>query len=266
MKTFNIQKAGVFVAVVLIGGILFSGCSLFQKRYEKTEKKEFSINVSGKKRVVLDNTNGDIKIVKNTSDSMLRIKAEGTFHLTKKEMKEELDRIRIHIDSTGEEIKIKTDYIKEKRFINFQFNIGSEIDYELAVPEGIEVSVDNTNGKAEVKDVNNDISLNITNGGIYFDNPTGNLKVDITNGKIKGELDSARGVNFKITNGSISLALGDNFSGRFNLETVNGKIKTNDISFKDISKENKNFKGNLGDGKAEIIMETINGSIKLSKK
>lgn len=266
MKTFNIQKTGVFIAVVLIGGILFSGCSLFQKRYEKTEKKEFSVNVSGKKRVVLDNTNGDIKVVKNSSDSTLKIKAEGTFHLTKKEMKEELDRIRIYIDSTGEEIKIKTDYIKEKRFINFQLNIGSEIDYELAVPEGIEVSIDNTNGKAHVEEVNNDISLNLTNGSIYFDNPTGNIKVDITNGKIKGELDSAKGLNFKLTNGNITLSLGDKFSGRFNLETVNGKIKTNDLIFKDVSKENKNFKGNLGDGKAEIYLETINGSIKLSGK
>lgn len=266
MKTFNSKRAGVFIAVVLIGGILFSGCSLFQKRYEKSEKKEMTVNVSGKKRIVLDNTSGDVKLIRNTADSTLRIKAEGIFHLTKKEMKEDLDRIRIHIDSTGEVIKIKTDYIKEKRFINFQFNIGSEIDYELAVPEGIEVSVDNTNGKAEVKDLNNDINLNLTNGSVYFDNPSGNIKVDITNGKIKGELDSAKSLNFKLTNGSITLSLGEKFSGKFTLETVNGKIKTNDLSFKDVSKEKKNFKGNLGEGNAEIYMETVNGSIKLSKK
>jgi len=266
MKTNNFKKAGILIAVVLIGGILFSGCSLFQKRYEKTEKKEFSVNVTGKKRVILDNTNGDIKVVRNSSDSTLRIKAEGTFHLTKKEMKEELDRIRIHIDSTGDEIKIKTDYVKEKRFVNFQFNIGSEIDYELAVPEGIEVSIDNTNGKAEIREVSNDVSLNLTNGSIYFDNPTGNLKVDITNGKVKGELDSVKGLNFKLTNGNITISLGDKFSGKFSLETVNGKIKTNDLEFKNATKEKKNFSGSLGNGTEEIFMETINGSIKLTKK
>lgn len=266
MKKLNYNKTGLFIVIVLLGGILFSGCSLFQKRYEKSEKKEISVNTSGKKKVVLDNTNGDVKIVKNTTDSSLRIKAEGVFHLTKKELKEDIERIKIHIDSTGDVIRIKTDYVKEKRFFNFHFDIGSDIDYELAVPEGIEISVDNTNGKAEVKEVKNDISLNLTNGSVTFDNPTGHIKVDITNGKIRGELDSIKGLNFKMTNGSISLSLGDKFSGRFNLETVNGKIKTNDLEFKNVSKEKKNFKGSLGESDAEIYMETVNGNIKLTKK
>jgi DUF4097 and DUF4098 domain-containing protein YvlB len=266
MNTLYYKKAGVFLIIVLTGGILFSGCSLFQKRYEKTEKKEISVNVSGKKRVVLDNTNGDIKVVRNTTDSTLIIKAEGVFHLTKKEMKEDIERIRINVDSTGEVIKIKTDYSREKHFFNFQINLGSEVDYTLIVPDGIDVGIDNTNGKAEVKQINNDINLNLTNGSVKLDNPTGVIRIDITNGKINGDLDSVKGLNFKITNGSINLSLGSKFSGKFNIETINGKIKTNDLSFKDVSNDKKSLRGTLGDGNADIIMETVNGSIKLSGK
>lgn len=266
MNKLYFKKAGVFLIIVLIGGILFSGCSLFQKRYEKTEKKEISVNVSGKKKVVLDNTNGDIKVVKNSSDSTLIVKAEGTFHLTKRELDEDKDRIKIKIDSTGDVITIKTDYVREKRFFSFHFNLGSEIDYELLVPEGIEVSIDNTNGKAEISEISNTVKVNLTNGNVTLHNPTGLVKVDITNGKIKGELDSAKGLNLKITNGSIALSLGEKFSGKFRIETVNGIIKTNDLSFKDVSNDKKNFKGTLGSGDADIIMETVNGSIKLSGK
>ena len=89
MDTFKLKSAGIFLIVALIGAVMLSGCSLFQKRYEKVEKKEFTVNTAGKKKIVLNNTNGDIKITKSSVDSVLIIKAEATFHLTKKELKEE---------------------------------------------------------------------------------------------------------------------------------------------------------------------------------
>ncbi|MCX6163516.1 MAG: hypothetical protein NTU73_01420 [Ignavibacteriae bacterium] len=164
MNIIKYKSAGVFLIVVLLCTITFSGCSLFQKRYEKTEKKEIKVNTAGRKKIVLNNTNGDIKIIKSSVDSVLIIKAEATFHLSKKELNEERERIKISVDTSESTINIKSDFVKESHLQFFNIKFGSEINYELIVPEGLEVSIDNTNGKAEIYEVKNDVNINITNG------------------------------------------------------------------------------------------------------
>lgn len=266
MNMLKIKSTIVFFIIVIIGAVAFSGCSLFQKRYEKTEKKEFTVNTAGKKKVVLDNTNGDIKIIKSSVDSVLTIKAEATFRLTKKELGEEKDRIKVTVDTTESIINIKSDFVKESKFQIFYMKFGSDINYELIVPEGLEVSIDNTNGKTEVIEVSNNVNVNITNGGVTLSRTTGKITVDITNGKVKGDLDSTKGLDIKTTNGSVSLILGEKFSGKFRMETTNGKISKKDFDFTSVDDEKKYFKGTLGNGEAEVNIETTNGKITLTKK
>jgi|WetSurMetagenome_2_1015567.scaffolds.fasta_scaffold10761_3 DUF4097 and DUF4098 domain-containing protein YvlB len=271
MNTLKIKSSGIvftvfFLVFSLLSGVFFTGCSLFQKRYEKVEKKEFTVNTAGKKKIVLNNTNGDIKITKSSVDSVLIIKAEATFHLTKKELKEERERINISIDTLESIINIKSDFVKENKFTIFNIKYGSDISYELIVPDGIEVSIDNTNGKTEVSEVNNKVDINLTNGSVKLIHTTGKISVDITNGKITGDLDSTKGLNLKTTNGNISLTLGNTFSGKFRMEVMNGKITKKDFDFTNVDDEKKYFKGTLGNGDAEIKLETINGKITLTKK
>lgn len=265
MNIYKIRITG-FLILFLVSGVLLSGCTLFSRRYEKTEKKDISVSTVNKKKVVLSNTNGDIKITKSSVDSVMRVKAEGTFHLTKKELNENRERIQIDIDSTSDVIKISSDYVREKRFFNFHVDFNNDINFEIIVPGGIEVSIDNTNGKTEVSEVNNKVNIDLTNGNVKLTHATGPLTVDLTNGKITGDLDSTKGLNLKTTNGSISLKLSDNFSGRFKMETVNGKITKKDFDFKDVDDEKKYFKGTLGNGDAEVKIETTNGKITLTKK
>lgn len=271
MNKLKIKPGGVrfsvfFLVLAMFSGVLFSGCSLFQKHYEKIEKKDITVSTVNKKKVVLNNTNGDIKITKNPADSVLRIKAEGTFHLTKREMNENKERIRINVDSTGDVIKISTDFIKEKRVFNFQINFSSDIDYELIVPEGIEVSIDNTNGKTEVAEISNKVEVNQTNGKLNLVHATGYITADLTNGKITGDLDSTKGLNLKTVNGNVSLKLSSTFTGKFRMETTNRKIVKKDFDFRDVNDDKTLFRGNLGTGDAEIRLETTNGKITLTKK
>ncbi|MFA5404414.1 MAG: hypothetical protein WC358_05730 [Ignavibacteria bacterium] len=59
MNILKNKSAGIFLIAVLLGAVTFSGCTLFQKRYEKTEKKEITVNTAGKKKVIFNNTNGN---------------------------------------------------------------------------------------------------------------------------------------------------------------------------------------------------------------
>lgn len=255
-----------FLVLSLFSSVLFSGCNLFQKKYEKTEKKEISVSTVNKKKVVLNNTNGDIKITKSSLDSALRFKAEAVYHLTKKELAENKERIKIDVDSSGDVIKITVDYIRVKRIFNFDLNLRTNLDYELFVPEGIEVSIDNTNGKTEISEVSNKVEINQTNGELNISHATGMITTDLTNGKITGDLDSTKGLNLKLTNGKITLNLGSTFSGKFRMEITNGKISKDDFDFKDVNDDRKLFRGTLGNSNAEIRLETTNGKITLNKK
>jgi DUF4097 and DUF4098 domain-containing protein YvlB len=266
IKSGSIRFAVFFLVLSMFSGVLFSGCSLFQKKYEKVEKKEISVSTLNKKKVVLNNTNGDIKITKSSLDSALRFKAEAVYHLTKKELTENKDRIKIEIDSTGDVIKISVDYVRIKRIFNFDINLRTNLDYELFVPEGIEVSIDNTNGKTDISEVSNKVEINQTNGELNISHATGIITADLTNGKIKGDLDSTKGLNLKTTNGNITLNLGSTFSGKFRMETTNGKITKKDFDFKDVNDDKKLFKGTLGNSDVDIRLETTNGKITITKK
>ena len=266
IKSGAISFSKFFLVLILFSGVLFSGCSLFQKKYEKTEKKEITVSTVNKKKVVLNNTNGDIKITKSPVDSVLRVKAEVTYRLTKKEMAENKDRIKFEVDSASDVIKISADYVRVKRIINFDINLGTDIDYELIVPDGIEVSIDNTNGETEVSEISNKLEINQTNGKLNLMHPTGFITADLTNGKITGDLDSSKGLNLKTTNGSISLTLSSTFSGKFRMETTNGKITKKDFDFRDVNDDKKLFRGTLGNGDADIRLDTTNGKITLTKK
>ena len=58
MNILKIKSGGInftvfFIALSFLAAVTFSGCSLFQKRYEKTEKKEITVSTINKKKVVL---------------------------------------------------------------------------------------------------------------------------------------------------------------------------------------------------------------------
>jgi len=94
----------------------------------------------------------------------------------------------------------------------------------------------------------------------------GNTKLEVTNGKVKGDLDSTKGLNIDVTNGKVNLNLGELFSGKFKLDVTNGKIIKDKFNFTDVSEEKKSFEGKLGDKDAEVIIDVVNGKITLSKQ
>lgn len=255
----------VFTVSVLSSG--FFGCSLMRKRYEKSEQKEFAFKLGEKKSLTLDNVNGRVSIRRSINDSLIKIKADLQTSVTKKELDEPIKNIRIEIDSSDTEIRVKTNMDYEKKM--FRFNIGksTKVDYDIEVPAGISVSVNNTNGKIYLEDLtNNDITVDVTNGGIKAEKVFGMLKFDVTNGSISAELDSVRGIDFETVNGSIKIKAGDKFSGMIDAGVVNGKISTKNLNIRIDSEGRKYLKGKIGESDAVIKLNTVNGKINIEKR
>lgn len=268
MKTKSKYLAwAVVISVTAIMLIFFQGCNFMKKRYPKTISKEYTFNASNYEKLAVENPNGDVIIRKSDNPALITVKAEVTKHLTKKELDQPLEEVMINIDSTGKTLSISDVKSKSEKGFNFKIDFGSgETSYTIYVPEGINIDVEGTNGKVDLRDFNNDINAELTNGSIKAKNIYGNLKLTLTNGSISAELDSAKGIDFETTNGSIKLDVGTGFSGVFELESRNGKVSSKDVEFTNTSEKKNQFRGTLGNGDAVVKMQTTNGKITIGKK
>lgn len=252
------------IVLLVCFAVIFSSCSLFSQRYEKIEKGEYKLNAQGKKRFSLNNINGKVKIVKSFDKDFIFIKYEKTAYVKKRELGKPMNEITLSIDSTGNEVKIETEMESEKFGIQFNSHGSNKVDYEIAVPEGMMVYVDNTNGSIEIDEVVNDAKLSTINGKINVNHSTGKLDLETTNGSIKGSVDSTKGITGSTVNGSIRFNFGPKVSAKIKADVINGSVKIDGLNMKTDKKERKYFEGILGSGDTEIKLETTNGSIRLS--
>ena len=260
-----ITKAILFL-ILLTFAVSGTGCSLFKKKYEKTETEEYTINTHNKTKISLDNTRGDIRIFRNTSDSLLRIKIEKIAYVKEKDLDKPIKYLKVKIDTSGSVVNINTEYYKETKFFNFSFSDENRLNLELHVPDGNMIVIENISGDLLMTDITNDVKADITNGDVKLEKVYGNTKLDITNGKVTGDLDSTKGLIIDVTNGKVNLNLGESFSGKFKLDVTNGKIIKEEFDFTDVKEEKKSFEGKLGDKDAEVIIDVVNGKITLSKR
>lgn len=270
MKTNNVSRTLLLSALLVFFGISamgFQGCTLFKKRYEKTEVKQYNISANNFTKLSVDNPNGNVVIRKNSTDSLVHIRAEITKYVSKKELDEPLKGTLIDIDSTGGELRIR-DVVKKDshEFISFSFRRGSSVNYEISLPAGMDLALSSTNGKIRLEDLNNNVNADLTNGSIKLENVYGKLTLELTNGSINAKLDSTKGINFETTNGSITLGIGEKFSGNFKTETVNGKVRRKNVNFNESEESKREFKGRLGDTDIEVKLQTVNGSINIERK
>ncbi|MFD2043312.1 DUF4097 domain-containing protein [Ornithinibacillus salinisoli] len=172
--------------------------------------------------------------------------------------------------------------LKEKRFFKFfSFDFSfSGPTLKVYVPEKQyeALNIDVINGKINVEDLHvNLATIETVNGAIQLrDMETNATKVNSENGKVS--LRHVRGeIIGEVTNGSISLVV-DHLDRPIDLESVNGKLRieteqepTNATIDVDVVNGKVDIFGNdsrhtvIGDGENLIKLETVNGSIKVSK-
>jgi len=184
----------------------------------------------------------------------------------KNELGDPLEGFNIKVDSSSDIIKIEVqNHYSRIHFFNFNFNNRERNSCTVYLPDGIDFQTENVNSHIEANDVNNNLILENTNGKIILKNTCGKLKLSLTNGNVELTADSTKGIKADLTNGKFTLYAGINFSGSFDISTVNGKI-TNDWKKDGLINDKRNLKGKVGISDAEIKISTTNGSIKMYSK
>jgi hypothetical protein len=256
--------------ITLLGMFAFTSMDCTFKRYDKREVTEYNIGLDGKTKVTLENFNGKIKVFKGDSASGLIIKAEKIAHVKKRELENPFTEAWISIDTSSEVVRINSEYEKSKGLIKFKFNDKdantTRINYTITIPPGIKLSIDNVNGDIEFTNIENDLDVELLNGDVEVDNICGINKFDIANGKLKGTLDSTKGLKADILNGRVDLKLDSAFSANFNIDVGNGKIEYKDLNFETLQAEKKTLRGRIGDSNAEVKIDIANGRVILKSK
>lgn len=255
----------LLLAILIIVSFTMSGCSLLSKKYEKRDNVEFKLSTAGKTKVTLENMNGKISAVKGDTTQVLIVKAVKIDKVKKKDLDKPLDYITIKFDTAGSTINISSDYSKHKSFISFSMD-GVQINYELTVPQNMEVSLDNTNGDVDVTLLDGPIEVNVTNGDIEAEHIPGKASFDITNGSFKGGLDSTKGMTLNIVNGKCELDLYKSFTGAVDAEVTNGKVTYSNLQFTNVQSEKKSFKGYIINPDPVIKIDIVNGKVTLTGK
>lgn len=282
-RSFLLAAALFFGIFILSGGLQASEKSSSLKDFfssifgpEKSEEflKVLPLNPDGV--FSLKNVNGMITIA-TWAEKKVEIKAVKKT----KGNREDLDKVKIDIDSSTDSVSVDTVHPKIK-------NLRVKVDYEVKVPEGVNldrirsvnggvfitgplgnVNASTTNGDVKAEKASGSISLSTTNGDISASAVKGALEVGSTNGSIKLEVNSfEHDIRARTVNGGIALKIRDlgKVDADFEARTTNGSISVDfPVTLQSLTKSRRSLKGRIGEGGPLISLRTVNGSIKLTR-
>jgi len=266
-KNLIILAVVAFLALFLIGA---TPAPDDQEEFQKT------LPLSSQGTFSLKNINGEVR-VSTWKEAKVEIKA------LKKTNKgaENLQKVKIEVTAAADSVSVDTVYPKHE-------NTGVSVDYDIKVPEGVSlggvssvngsvaitgpfsrVSASTTNGQVKVENASGNLEFETTNGDVTAINISGPITAHTTNGNIILELTKLEaGISAETTNGSITVRLsaGQEINGLLEAKTVNGSISFDfPITLQSLEKSKHHLRGQLGQGGPQISLETVNGSIRLTR-
>jgi len=253
------MKAGALAGAALL---IFS--TVVNAAVKETEEMTFDVAVGA--RISLENINGDIVITGGFGDKvhMVAYKKAGK--------QEYMDELKVVVDADEDYIRIETRHPKNEGGWFKWGNDGSgSVSYELEVPAHVNLdTISTVNGDVNIEAVSGLVKAETVNGSLHAVGLAGDVKLETVNGGIKADFDRLEAdqrVSAEAVNGKIVLLLPADTSARLNAETVNGSINADDFGLEpEKGFVGRDCSGDIGSGEARISLDTVNGSIRISKK
>jgi DUF4097 and DUF4098 domain-containing protein YvlB len=255
------MKSLFILAITLSISLLCMACTSVTSLIESEakEKSEFmqTYDLIGTGTISLKNVNGSVNI-RVSDEPKVQLKAVKTGP-----SQEKLEAVKIEVNSQPDRLSIETVYPKGT------LNTNVSVSYELSVPKTVNLdSLETVNGSIEISGVQGKIEAETTNGSINIGGGNSGIDAHTVNGSIKVDLKqlaSNERIKMESVNGSLTLLLPDSLNAEIEAETTNGKV-SNDFTFADQEfNEKKHLKGRIGSGGSQLSLETVNGSISITK-
>ena len=221
----------------------------------------FEVEIEDHIRLSLEGVNGDITITGLSEASSVliwgekRVGSEST-----QDAEEHLNELDVKVTDMQSEVSVKTiqpDQTYGRSYV---------VDYNITLPQNLEVVVANVNGMVSIDSINNSVSVANVNGQVKLDEIFGSTSVQLVNGQIQAEvtLPTDGIIGMSTVNGGIDLDIPQNTSAIFSAKVVNGTISISDLVLNNPVSTPDSLAGTFGDGQGTISLNTVNGSISVS--
>ena len=229
------------------------------------EKFEKTYDGAGIERLRVQNVNGAVR-VGTWEKAHIRVSAVKRAKGSRAE--EALEETQIRVTKQGSTIDVETVLPRPTRswgIFSWGNRAGAVVTYELLLPAGLEVDVETVNGRISAERRLGPLTLNTVNGSVRVEEQGGPLHVNTVNGSVEVSFAGAlRSADLETVNGSVTVACDRDSSFRFELQTVNGKIRSD---FPDLTVEGrwgpKEARGTIAGGKDRLAVETVNGEVRI---
>ena len=257
-KTRTLILIPALAAALLVGAAPARSAEPISERFEKT------YDLSGIHRVRLQNVNGPVRV--STWDKEL-FGLEAVKKARGSRAEQNLRDTEIRVQKRGDSIDVETILPKRGRWFGLFLGdpSGAEVSYELKLPPAVVVEVETVNGKVVAERRTGSLSLNTVNGSVRVESHDAPLRVNTVNGSVDvAFVDGLRQSDLETVNGSVVVACSRTSSIRFQLQTVNGRIRS---ELEGLTVEGKwgpkEARGTVNGGRERLSVETVNGEIRL---
>ena len=229
--------------VFVLTGLVSTSYADYRKDFTKTIKEEFDISSDGK--VDLSNQFGKLEIntwTKNSVKIAVTIIARTN---TESQAQEIFDRIDIDFVNEKDFVKATTD-IQSSRSSWWggwsNNNADFAINYEVFVPNTVELDIQNRHGDTYITEMSNDAHLNIKHGSITADGFSGDLNFEMAHGS--GTIVTAKSIRSNISQSNIRFKK----VGNVQLESAHCNIAVEDAENIKLEARHSNLDlGNIGE-------------------
>ena len=229
--------------------------------YEAAESLTFGLSALNIAKLQLEGINGNI-IINGSSqtDSVIIICEKKVMSDSREDAEQHLSDVDVSVQNIDDTIFIKTIQPAEATLQSYA------VDYLITLPVHFQIEIELINGSVQIDSVNNRIDITNINGNIKLNEIAGNTIVKTMNGNIIGKQTvPVNGViNHLVINGNIDLSIPENSSAEISATLTNGIIEIENLNPQIISISPQSYQGILGNGEGNIILETVNGTIRIS--
>jgi len=251
------------LAALAVATLALTGGALAGQVLEEPFEKTYDGN--GIERVRLQNVNGPVRV--GTWDKA-HIRVSAVKRAKGSRAEEAIAETEIRVAKRAGAIEIETVLPKPTRswgIFSWGSRGGAEVAYELLLPAALPVDVETVNGRFTAEKRLGSLTLNTVNGSVRVEEQGGPLHVNTVNGSVEvvfsGPLQAA---DLETVNGSVTVTCARDSSFRFDLQTVNGKIRSD---FPDVTVEGKwgpkEARGEIAGGRERLTVETVNGEVRV---
>lgn len=218
----------------------------------------FSLDATGKLLLSMEAQSGTITIAGVPAGDQLVV--DGTRQVwssSQADADEYLDSLKVVIDENPDNFVITTEQPSSPGGRTFVVN------YEIELPDGMEVVIASGNGDITITSLNGDIVIASGNGDVTLGDIVASVVVALGNGDIDAEVTLPLGGNLEMAvgNGTIVLAIPQSTSAGFSAEVGNGTISVVNLTLANRETTPTTVTGTLGDGQGTIGLSVGNGTI-----